>query len=588
MKFDRFRRFIAYYRPHWKLFTIDLGAALTQAVLTVVLPMVVYRVFQVYLPAMDLNRIIGASVVLAVLAGCIALAEYAGIRWGHMLGVRMEADMRRDLFIHLQKLSFSFFDRNKTGHIMSRIANDLTQIAEIAHHCPEDMLIAALTMSGALVMMFHLNPLLAVISLLPLPLVIFWGMVFQRRMHRGFREVRRRVADINSRVENSIQGIREVKSFCNEELEIRRFGEVNGNFRKARENVFGVMAGFHAGMMFLVQGYSLLFIAAGAVLMYYGKAELSEILVFTMYARYFTMPIFRMVSFVEQFQQGATAFERFTEVLDETPEVRDADIPVRPTALTGVIDFNHVFFHYPPETPEAPTPETVLSDISLHISAGQSVALVGESGAGKTTLAALIPRFYDVSSGAITLDGIDLRHLPQKWLREQIGVVRQTPFLFDATIRENIRFGRPDADEQALIAAARHANILDFIESLPDGFDSQVGEQGVKLSGGQRQRISLARVFLKNPRILIFDEATSALDNVSEAMVLEALKRLCAGRTTIIIAHRLSTVRDVDVICCMQHGRIVESGSHAELLARNGYYRKLYELHHCAGPAASR
>ena len=576
MKFDRFRRFIAYYRPHWKLFTIDLGAALTQAVLTVVLPMVVYRVFQVYLPAMDLNRIIGASVVLAVLAGCIALAEYAGIRWGHMLGVRMEADMRRDLFIHLQKLSFSFFDRNKTGHIMSRIANDLTQIAEIAHHCPEDMLIAALTMSGALVMMFHLNPLLAVISLLPLPLVIFWGMVFQRRMHRGFREVRRRVADINSRVENSIQGIREVKSFCNEELEIRRFGEVNGNFRKARENVFGVMAGFHAGMMFLVQGYSLLFIAAGAVLMYYGKAELSEILVFTMYARYFTMPIFRMVSFVEQFQQGATAFERFTEVLDETPEVRDADIPVRPTALTGVIDFNHVFFHYPPETPEAPTPETVLSDISLHIPAGQSVALVGESGAGKTTLAALIPRFYDVSSGAITLDGIDLRHLPQKWLREQIGVVRQTPFLFDATIRENIRFGRELSHEQ-IVHAATVAQADDFITAFPEGYGHMLSQKATNISGGQKQRLLISRALAAQPDILILDDSSSALDYKTDANLRAAIARELRDTTLVVVAQRVSSVMSSDLILVLDEGEIIGSGTHAELLQSCPVYREISE-----------
>lgn len=572
----RLTSFLKYYRPHRGLLLIDMGAAVSQSALTVVLPLVVYQVFHVYLPEMALGKIVGAAVALLVLALAIALADYAGIRWGHMLGVRIEADMRRDLFGHLQKLSFSYFDRTQTGQIMSRISNDLTQIAEIAHHCPEDILIAVLTMGGAFAMMAYLNPLLTLITLIPLPFILLWGAVFQGRMHRGFREVRRKVGELNSRVENSIQGIREVRSYCNEGPEIQRFAEVNNRFKKARENVFGVMAGFHSGMMFLVQSYSLLFIAAGALLMYYGKATLAEVLVFTMYARYFTMPIFRLVSFIEQFQQGATAFERFAEVLDEAPEIRDAAVSVRPEKLAGTIVFDQVSFRY---QGMAPNSVPVLDQVSLEIPAGQMVALVGESGAGKTTLAALISRFYDATQGRITIDGIDVRELPQDFLRSQVGVVRQTPFLFDTTIGENIRFGRPGATEAEMIAAAREANIWDFIRELPDVFNTAVGEHGVKLSGGQRQRISLARIFLKNPKILIFDEATSALDNESEALVQEAMKRLCAGRTTVVIAHRLSTVRDVDFIYCMRGGRIVEAGTHHELIAADGYYRKLYSIH---------
>lgn len=581
--FKRFGQFVRYYRPHRALFFLDMGAAVTQSVLTVLLPLVVHRIFTVYLPAMDLDRVVWAGVLLMVLTAVIAGAEYVGIRWGHTLGVRMEADMRRDLFIHLQKLSFNYFDRTKTGHLMSRLSNDLAQIAEVGHHCPEDALISVLTLGGALAMMLAINPLLTVITLAPLPFILIWGSIFQGKMHRGFREVRRKVADINSRVENSIQGIREVKSFCNEEMEIEKFGEVNAGFRLARENVYGVMAGFHAGMMFIIQSYSLLFVAAGAILTYYGRATLPEVLVFVMYSRYFTMPIFRMVNFIEQFQQGFAAFERFGEVIDERPEIVDPADPVVPERLSGALKIENVSFTYPAavsaggESP--PEPEPALRDVSLDLPAGSTVALVGESGAGKTTLAALIPRFYEVGAGRITVDGIDIRRLPQEFLRGSIGIVRQSPFLFDCSIRENILFGRPDASEEEMIEAAKRANIYDFVMSLPEGFDSEVGEQGVKLSGGQRQRISLARVFLKNPPILIFDEATSALDNESEALVQTSMRRLCRGRTTIVIAHRLSTVRNVDRIYCLRGGRIVEAGTHAELLKLGGYYFRLYSMH---------
>jgi ATP-binding cassette subfamily B protein len=581
--FKRFGQFVRYYRPHRALFFLDMGAAVTQSVLTVLLPLVVHRIFTVYLPAMDLDRVVWAGVLLMALTAVIAGAEYVGIRWGHTLGVRMEADMRRDLFVHLQKLSFNYFDRTKTGHLMSRLSNDLTQIAEVGHHCPEDGLIAALTLGGALAMMLAINPLLTVITLAPLPFILIWGSIFQGKMHRGFREVRRKVADINSRVENSIQGIREVKSFCNEEMEIEKFGEVNAGFRLARENVYGVMAGFHAGMMFIIQSYSLLFVAAGAILTYYGRATLPEVLVFVMYSRYFTMPIFRMVNFIEQFQQGFAAFERFGEVIDEQPEIVDPVDPATPARLSGALKIENVSFTYPAAVAAdggiGPEPEPALRDVSLDIPAGSTVALVGESGAGKTTLAALIPRFYEVGAGRIAVDGIDIRRLPQEFLRGSIGIVRQSPFLFDCSIRENILFGRPGASEEEMIEAAKLANIYDFVMSLPDGFDSEVGEQGVKLSGGQKQRISLARVFLKNPPILIFDEATSALDNESEALVQSSMRQLCRGRTTIVIAHRLSTVRNVDTIYCLQGGRIVEAGTHAELLKLGGYYFRLYSMH---------
>ena len=569
-------RFLAYYRPHRKLFALDMAAGVVHSALTVVMPLVVYQVFQVYLPEMALGKIFVSSGVLFILLMLISFTGYISTRWGHALGARMEADMRQDLFNHLQKLPFGYFDKTPTGQIMSRLSNDLMQITEVAHHCPEDLLLALLTMSGAVIVMVTLNPMMMLAALIPLPFIILWGAVYQGRMHRGFRAVRRKTGELNSQVENSIQGIREVKGFCREAEETGRFGAINRTFCTVREGVFATLGSFHAGMSFMIEGYSLIFIAAGAILIYYQRATLPEVLVFMMYARYFTMPIFRMINFCEQFQQGFAAFERFTEVLMETPEVPVQTTPVRLNRTAGKITLEGVTFRYPTMAEDR---EPVLQDVSLELEAGRSMALVGESGAGKSTLAALIPRFYDVQSGCVRLDGHDVRDLDLKDLRNQIGIVRQSPFLFDSTIRENILFGRPDATEAELRAAVENANLAEFVASLPDGLDSRVGEHGVRLSGGQKQRISIARVFLKDPAILIFDEATSSLDNESEESIRQAMERLCGGRTTLIIAHRLSTVRGVDRIACMRHGRIVEQGSHAELLAGKGYYHTLYNMH---------
>lgn len=566
--------FASYYRPYKGLAAADLISILAQSGLTILLPMVVYRVFNTYLPQMELPKLLTAAVLLFLLTALISGAEYVSLRWGHILGARMEADMRRDIFSHIQKLSFNYFDRTKTGHIMSRISNDLTMLAETAHHAPEDLLISTLTLTGAFIVMFSINPLLAAITLIPLPFIIVWGSIFQSRMRRGFRSVREKIAEINRSVENSIQGVREVKSFTNEGMEIIKFKKVNTSFLSAKEEVYSTLASFHAGEKFLMQSYSLLFIGAGALLAYFEKADIPQIIAFFMYSRYITMPMMRALSFTEQFQQASSAFERFQEVMLENPDLEDAPDAVIPEKIHGTIRFNNVSFSYP-SRPDS----DVIDHVSFEVKAGTTVALVGESGAGKSTIAALIPRFYDVSEGSIEIDGIDIRKYRQKDLRARIGIVQQSAFLFDASIRENILFGRPGASEEEVLEAAREANALDFISTLPKGLDTQTGERGVKLSGGQRQRISIARVFLKNPPILIFDEATSALDNESEELVRQSMETLCKGRTAIIIAHRLSTVKHVDLIYCLKNGRLIESGSHAELIAKNGYYKKLYDMH---------
>ena len=564
--------FIHYYRPHIRLFWISIGCAVANAGLTILVPLLVYRAFQIYLPAKNFPMIWGVIGAMLALMILISVTSYVNVRYGHVLGIRMEADMRNDLFRHLQKLSFSYFDREKTGHIMSRMTNDLTTIAELAHPGPEDLLSSLLMFIGGCAVMLYLNPLLTMITWLPFPLILLWGYLFQGKMRTGFRAARRKVAEINSRVENSIQGVREVRAFNNERREISRFRQVNSRYRHVREDVFSVLAMFHSGISFFIQGYSLLFVGIGIVLAGYGKATVVEVMTFFMYSKYITMPMFRLVEFAEQFHMALSAYERFYEVLQLKPEIQDKPDPVKADSFRGDLSFEHVSFSYNGTDP-------VLRDISLRAEAGRTVALVGESGAGKTTLVSLIPRFYDIHSGSIRIDGIDIRDYELRSLRKNIGIVRQTPFLFDSSIRDNILFGNPDASEAELVEAAKEANIYDFIQSLPDGFDSLVGEHGVRLSGGQKQRIAIARVFLKNPSILIFDEATSSLDNQSEATVQEAMEKLCHGRTTLIIAHRLSTVKHADQIYCLRSGQVIESGTHAELLARNGYYKMLYEMH---------
>jgi len=562
------KRFIAFYGPHKPLFALDLSMAFVRALCAILIPLVTKRLFE--LDGTTNGQIAATVAILVGLVVVLALSAFNNIKWGHVLGTRIETDMRGTLFRHLQKLSFSYFDKTKTGHIMSRLSNDLFTISEVAHHVPEDIFLAIVTITGAFICMFWMNSTLALIALIPIPLMILCGILFQKRFRINVRAMRRRVADINANIENSIQGIREVKSFASEHHAVAQFDEVNHDFRESKETMYHTMAAFHSTMMGLIHLHEILITIAGALMVFNDMATIADVLVFLMFARFMNKPIDRMVNFVEQFGQGAASFERFTEIMDIEPDIQDRPNPTEPKMITGAIQITDLTFSY--EGNDA----SVLKNVSMDIVSGQTVALVGESGAGKSTVAALIPRFYEAKQGTISIDGVDVLDLRQHFLREQIGIVQQSPFLFDTTIRDNILFGNRDASDTELVEAARQANIIDFIQSLPDGFDSQVGEHGVKLSGGQKQRISIARVFLKNPPILIFDEATSALDTESEQLIQDAMERLCKDRTTIIIAHRLSTVKHADTIYVLRDGEVVENGTHQELTKRKGYYHTLY------------
>ena len=564
------KRFIAYYKPHRLLFFIDMGVALLASVLAILIPSMVRTLLNTYIPEKNIRAMITSFLLMVLIYLVKMVFEFIRMKWGHILGVRMEYDMREDIFRHIQKLSFNYFDNTKTGHIMSRISNDLNTIAEVAHHAPEDLILSVFLVIGSFFFMFKFNAVLAVIAVIPLPFMLLWGIKYGGKMRQGFRRVRRKIADINSTVENSVQGIREVKSYANEDLEIEKFEHVNIHFKMAKEKMYTIMGIFYSGFHFLSDMYYLLVIAGGAWLYLEGRITPSDIVAFILYVNIILNPIQRLMNFTEQFNQGAASFERFTEIMDIEPDIEDRAHARTFHPVKGRIDVNHVWFKY------SSSPDWILQDIHFSVPEGRSVAIVGESGAGKSTIVSLIPRFYEPQRGEITIDGYDIMDLQQRFLRENIGLVQQNVFLFDGTIRENIMYGRPLAEEEQMVEAARYANIYDFIMSLPDGFDTYVGERGVKLSGGQKQRISIARVFLKNPPLLIFDEATSSLDTESESLIQEAMFTLSKNRTTIIIAHRLSTVRHVDKIVVLNKGRLVEEGTHESLLQKEGFYHKLY------------
>lgn len=567
-----YRRFFSYYKPHMGLFVLDMSVAVISSFLSVIFPLLTNYLLDG--PVADGNvrlMIIVFSVMLAVYV-FQAVSTYIRIRWGHILGVRIENEMRQDLFNHLQLLSFSYFDRTKTGTIMSRITNDLFQIAEIAHHGPEDFLISLLTIVLAYFFMFTVSVPLALISLIPLPVMLFYGIVFGHRMKEKNRAVRRTIADVNVDAENSIQGIREVKSFAQEDFQQNKFSQSNTKLKNSREEMYKQMASYQSGIGFMREIYYLITVAGGAALIALGYADLTTLVTFTLYVSVVVSPIDRLINFTEQLQQGIASFERFTEVMDIEPEIKDAPDARDINIKEGRVEFRDVSFSYTSED------GYVLRHLDMNITGGENAALVGESGAGKTTIVSLLSRFYEPDEGQILIDGQDITKVTQASLHKAIGFVQQNVFLFDASIRENLRYGKIDATDDELWAALEAASLKDFVRSLPSGLDTEVGERGTRLSGGQRQRLSIARVFLKNPRIIVFDEATSSLDSESEELIQQAFRRVSQGRTAIVIAHRLSTIVDSDEIFVLEGGSIVEKGTHSSLMKENGLYNKLYSI----------
>ena len=561
--------FFSYFRPHWKLFALDMLCAIAISVIDLVFPYISRLSMQRLLPAQMFKAfflVVGAMVAGYVLKGAL---YYVITVIGHGVGVLVESDMRRDVFAHMQTLSFSFFDHNRTGALLSRVTNDLFDITELAHHGPENLLICTVTLAGSLLVMFALRWELALTLTVVLPPCLWFTVRQRARMKRAGVELRRKTAEINAAIESGISGIRTAKAFANEDEEQRKFERSNDVFRTAKQDYYRAMGLFNSGMEFSTGVMQTAVIGAGGALIMRGRMDYVDLVTFTLYVSAFLSPVRRLVQFMEQYTQGSAGFSRFLEIMRTRPEVADAPDAEELLNVRGDVRYEHVTFRYRDGT-------EALTDVSLAIRPGERFALVGPSGGGKSTLCHLLPRFYDATSGRVTVDGHDVRDVTQESLRRAIGVIQQDVFLFAGTVRENIRYGRPDATDEEVVRAAVRAQIHAEIMAMPDGYDTYVGERGVMLSGGQKQRISIARVFLKNPPILILDEATSALDSVTEQRIQQSLDELSEGRTSILIAHRLSTIRSADRIAVVEGARIVEQGTHGELLAKNGAYAALW------------
>ncbi|WFA09414.1 ABC transporter ATP-binding protein [Tissierella sp. Yu-01] len=564
------KRFISYYRPHKKLFIIDMFFSFLMSAFDLIFPIYSRKMINEIIPNGQMNLLLKWSIFMAIIFLLRYISNYIVAYWGHVLGVRIEHDMRNDIFSHLQTLSLSYFDNTKTGHIMSRIVNDLRDITELAHHGPENIFISLIMLLGSFIILLSIEWRLTLILFTFIPLMLYFVMKRRDSMEESFRQVRKKIANINSQLENSISGVRVAKSFTNEEYEIDKFNENNLEYSDARKVSYKVMAEFIAGMGVISNILNLIVISIGGYFVYTKIIDIGDLFAYTLYVNYFMQPIKRLTEFAQQLQDGATGFERFIEVMDIEPDIIDSENAVDISNVKGNIVFNDVSFSY--NNGE----DTVLSNLNLDIEAGKTVALVGPSGAGKTTLCHLIPRFYDIKEGDILLDGVDIKNIKLKSLRQNIGLVQQDVFLFTGTIKDNIGYGKPNASDEEIIEAAKRASIHDFILTLPNGYNTYIGEKGVKLSGGQKQRISIARLFLKNPPILILDEATSALDNETEIMIQQSLEKLSEGRTTLVIAHRLSTIKNADEILVLTNEGIVESGDHETLLAQGKLYANLY------------
>jgi ATP-binding cassette subfamily B protein len=565
------RRFFTYYLPHKKLFMLDFSSAVVVAILELAFPLAVQWFIDSLLPSQNWSAIVWVSIGLLTLYVMSTFLQYIVNYWGHMLGINIETDMRQQLFQHVQRQSFRFFDNTKTGHIMSRITNDLFDLGELAHHGPEDLFIAVMTFFGAFWIMLTINVKLALVAIIIVPFLT-WLIVFcNLKMNKAWKRMYGDIADVNARVEDSVSGVRVVQSFTNEKFEISRFFKNNKKFRQAKLNAYKIMSYSSSGIYMMTRFMTLMVLVYGSWLSFNGELTSGELVGFVLYVTVLLKPIDKISALMELYPKGMAGFKRFTELIDLEPEVQDAKDAVNIGSLRGDIKFNDVSFSYDEH-------KRVLEHIGLTINAGETVAFVGPSGAGKTTICSLIPRFYDVNQGSITIDGIDLRKMTKQSLRSQIGIVQQDVFLFTGTLRENIAYGLLGATDEEIAEAARRAHLKDFIHSLPFGYETQIGERGLKLSGGQKQRIAIARMFLKNPPILILDEATSALDTETEMIIQKALTELAKDRTTLIIAHRLATIRNADRIVVVTEEGIAEEGRHDELIKKGGIFANLHRV----------
>jgi ATP-binding cassette, subfamily B, bacterial len=573
---SKFKKFISYYRPYLGLFISDMFFALLAAAISLVYPLIVRYITNELLPNYEISDAIHIIIKLSLLMIGLAILEMVSNFYiaykGHMMGAKMEYDMRNDIFEHYQKLSFNFYDNQKTGQLMTRITNDLFDITELCHHGPEDIVISIIKFVGAFIILVNINLPLTLIVFAFIPIMFVFAYQMKNKMNSAFRRNRERIAEINSQIEDNLSGIRVVKSFANENREMDKFQDGNQKFVESKKNSYWQMATFHSGLGLFTSLINVAVIAGGGLLIINDIIVLSDLLTFLLYINNIIEPVRKLINFTEQFQNGITGFDRFMEIMNIQPDIVDKKDSVALKDVKGNIEFKNVSFKY------NDTKTDVFSNINLKVDAGDYLALVGPSGVGKTTMCSLIPRFYEVTQGSITLDGVDIRDIKLRSLRKNIGIVQQDVYLFAGTVMDNIRYGKLEATDVEIIEAAKNANAHEFIMELPDGYNTYIGQRGVKLSGGQKQRISIARVFLKNPPILIFDEATSALDNESEKVVQESLEKLAKNRTTFVIAHRLSTIRNAKDIIVLTEEGIKERGNHTELLNQNGIYAGLYQL----------
>ena len=566
------KRFISYYKPHKKMLALDMLAALLISVIGMVYPIVTNKMLNEYIPNKMYSTIIIAGVIVLALYVIRMLLRYFVQYYGHVIGVKMQSQMRQDLFGHLQKLPFKFYDNNETGRIMTRIGSDLFEVCELAHHGPENLLISSVMIVLSFLYLFTIDWILTLIIFACVPILFFVTMHYRKAMKRAFDDRRKSNATINASVESSVTGIRVTKAYTNSAREVEKFQRGDEEFVNASKSAYNAMAKFHSSTTFITDIFNVFILIAGGLFLYSGRITFGDYSTFIVSVNLFINPVNTLIGFMEQFQNGVSGFRRFVEIMEEEPET-DAPDAEELTDVKGAIEFKNVTYSYE-------DCHEVLHNINLKLEKGRKLALVGPSGGGKTTLCHLLPNFYKLGekNGSILIDGKDLSKLTLSSVRKNIGIVQQDVFLFVGTIKENILYGRPNATDEEIYEAARRANIHDYIMTLDKGYDTEIGERGVKLSGGQKQRLSIARVFLKDPAILILDEATSALDNTTEVLIQEALDELCRGRTTLVVAHRLSTIRNADEIAVVLDGKIAERGTHDELIAKDGTYKKLYSL----------